>query len=60
MSGGWFADVDEDMTDFKWQPVLELADRTVVSSQIWFATEAECITFIQKSLAPVGGRLADI
>lgn len=58
MSGGWFADTD-DMSIYKWQPVLELADGTVIGSQIWFTTQDECITFIQKELAPVGSRLAD-
>lgn len=46
---GWFADIDPEVQDYPWQPVLAHADgdhREVVSIDVWFTSREECEAFI--------------
>lgn len=49
---GWFADLDEEqapVSKFRWRPFLQLRGH-VVRLDVWFASEADCNTFIRTEI----------
>lgn len=56
---GWFADIDPDQSDssHQWQPCLETGTGIVPSLSIWFASEAECESYIRSEIVPIAGTM---
>jgi hypothetical protein len=50
---GWFADSDPENGEFHWQPCVQ-TDSVILSTEIWFKTEGECVAFIAEELLGLG------
>jgi hypothetical protein len=46
---GWFADFDTESGANGWQPCVQ-TDLVVLSTEVWFKSEAQCVAFIEQEL----------